>query len=124
LFVDEDIIFFFSEYGKAEALYLRSIEIGLKLFGPWYSGLEYDYRGLIRVYQETQDWTNFFIYQYKLRDWKTLRDEREDEHGVEPTFLTAPGTSQSITKIVNAVIRCEGSEDDPSSGFSPSTATC
>lgn len=57
------MVFFSSEFKKAEALYKRSIEIGLKLFGPGYSGLEYDYRGLIRVYQETQDWTNFFSYQ-------------------------------------------------------------
>ena len=34
---------------KAEKLYLRSIKIGRKLFGPTYSGLEYDYRGLIQV---------------------------------------------------------------------------
>lgn len=37
------------EYGKAEELYLRSIRIGRKLFGLSYSGLEYDYRGLIQV---------------------------------------------------------------------------
>ncbi len=29
-------------YDEAEALYLRSIDIGKKLFGPGYSGLEYD----------------------------------------------------------------------------------
>lgn len=38
------------EYSKAEQLYLRSIKIGRKLFGPSYSGLEYDYRGLIQVW--------------------------------------------------------------------------
>ena len=37
------------QYHKAEELYLRSIKIGRKLFGPSYSGLEYDYRGLIQV---------------------------------------------------------------------------
>ncbi|KOB71139.1 putative amyloid beta protein, partial [Operophtera brumata] len=31
----------------AEKLYLRSISISLKLFGERYSGLEYDYRGLV-----------------------------------------------------------------------------
>ena len=36
-------------YHKAEELYLRSIKIRRKLFGPSYSGLEYDYRGLIVV---------------------------------------------------------------------------
>jgi hypothetical protein len=39
--------------GKAEELYLRSIRIGRKLFGPSYSGLEYDYRGLIQVIVST-----------------------------------------------------------------------
>ena len=41
--------FSLKEYLKAEQLYLRSITIGRKLFGPTYSGLEYDYRGLIQV---------------------------------------------------------------------------
>jgi hypothetical protein len=36
------------EFEKAEKLYLRSIAIGIRLYGPAYSGLEYDYRGLIR----------------------------------------------------------------------------
>ena len=31
-------------YRDAEQLYFRSIRIGTKLFGPAYSGLEYDYR--------------------------------------------------------------------------------
>ena len=35
---------------QAEQLYLRSIKIGRQLFGPSYSGLEYDYRGLIQVF--------------------------------------------------------------------------
>ena len=34
---------------QAEQLYLRSIKIGRQLFGLSYSGLEYDYRGLIQV---------------------------------------------------------------------------
>ena len=42
------------EYDKAEALHERSISLGVKLFGPGYSGLEYDYRGLIRIYQELE----------------------------------------------------------------------
>lgn len=36
-----------SKYDEAEKLYLQSIEISRKLFGPSYSGLEYDYRGLL-----------------------------------------------------------------------------
>ena len=80
------------------------MEIMLKLFGPGCSDLKYNYLGLINVYQKTKDWTNFLAYHDKLRDWKTLNVKREDEHGAEPTFLTAPGTSQSIAKIVDAVI--------------------
>ena len=38
-----------NQHLKAEKLYIRSIKIGLKLFGPTYSGLEYDYRGLMQV---------------------------------------------------------------------------
>ncbi|KAK3717699.1 hypothetical protein QZH41_001102 [Actinostola sp. cb2023] len=37
-------------YDMAEELYIRSIAIGRKLFGDGYSGLEYDYRGLINLY--------------------------------------------------------------------------
>merc|ERR1711994_765082 len=61
------------EFNKAEELYLRSIKIALRLFGPAYSGLEYDYRGLIRVYEETGDWNNVYQYIYTLRDWKELK---------------------------------------------------
>jgi|688.fasta_scaffold1943310_1 hypothetical protein len=51
-FLQQSYVFFRTLYlftGKAEELYLRSIRIGRKLFGPSYSGLEYDYRGLVQV---------------------------------------------------------------------------
>ena len=47
------------QYRKAEKLYLRSIMIGRKLFGRTYSGLEYDYRGLIKV------WRNYTLRHYQ-----------------------------------------------------------
>ena len=37
------------KYVEAEQLYLRSIAIGKNLYGPAYSGLEYDYLGLQEV---------------------------------------------------------------------------
>ena len=40
-------------HDDALPLYLRSIEIALKMFGPAFSGLEYDYRGLIHLYDVT-----------------------------------------------------------------------
>uniref|UniRef100_A0A6P7GD56 Amyloid protein-binding protein 2 n=1 Tax=Diabrotica virgifera virgifera TaxID=50390 RepID=A0A6P7GD56_DIAVI len=59
----------------AEQLYLRSIDINLKVFGEAYSGLEYDYRGLINIYTKLLDTTNMIQYMYKMREWKTLREQ-------------------------------------------------
>ena len=64
---------------KAEKLYLRSIKIGRKLFGPTYSGLEYDYRGLMQVYQITSDMNKYLEYRSILEDWRIARDTREAE---------------------------------------------
>ena len=50
-------------YQKAEQLYLRSISIGKKLFGDGYSGLEYDYRGLLRLYHSMRDWEKAHEFQ-------------------------------------------------------------
>lgn len=60
--------------GDAEKLYLRSIQIGLELFGDSYSGLEYDYRGLIHAYTELQDLPNLLHYSYIFREWKRKRE--------------------------------------------------
>ncbi|XP_072396043.1 amyloid protein-binding protein 2 [Diabrotica undecimpunctata] len=59
----------------AEKLYLRSIDINLKVFGEAYSGLEYDYRGLINIYTKLLDTSNMIHYMYKMREWKTLREQ-------------------------------------------------
>ena len=67
------------EYSKAEQLYLRSIKIGRKLFGPSYSGLEYDYRGLIQVYHLTRNYEKFLEYQEILDQWRISREARAAE---------------------------------------------
>ncbi|XP_059482685.1 amyloid protein-binding protein 2 [Neocloeon triangulifer] len=59
---------------KAEELYLRSIAIGHKLFGPGYSGLEYDYRGLLHVYNELEDAQKVADYHDMIRRWRALRE--------------------------------------------------
>ncbi|XP_069703847.1 amyloid protein-binding protein 2 [Periplaneta americana] len=69
------------KHKKAEQLYLRSIAISLKLFGESYSGLEYDYRGLVHVYHELEDVEKVAEYTYILNNWKLHRDlhaQRED----------------------------------------------
>ena len=63
------------KFSKAEQLYLRAISIGEKLFGPGYSGLEYDYRGLQRVYREMGNTEKSVEYELKLFDWYRLRHQ-------------------------------------------------
>lgn len=100
------------KFDKAEELYLRSIEIALRLFGPAYSGLEYDYRGLIRVYEETSDWNNVYTYIYKLRDWKELRRVRDSaDTNKEATILSSNLSPRPISKIIQLL----ASNHEPSS---------
>ncbi len=105
-----------NEFSKAEVLYLRSIDIGVKLFGPSYSGLEYDYRGLIRIYHETQDWNKFFDFTYKLRNWKELRDQK-NEVGEDESALVM-GCPQPITSVISSVLSCASSSSSGESGDS------
>ncbi|KAI5719928.1 hypothetical protein M8J76_016714 [Diaphorina citri] len=65
------------EYHKAEKLYFRSIEINLKLFSASYSGLEYDYRGLIHVYECLENFEKMTEFTNKLSEWKILRETNE-----------------------------------------------
>ena len=91
------------EFNKAEELYLRSIEISLRLFGPSYSGLEYDYRGLIRVYEQTGDVSNFARYIMLLRSWKELKDAKdttEENHPESSMVLTKQATSRPHHQIL------------------------
>ncbi|VDM33369.1 unnamed protein product [Hydatigera taeniaeformis] len=62
-------------YDKAEELYLRSIQISLDLFGPGYSGLEYDYRGLQRVYRKTNNAEKLAEYSRLFDEWMEHRLE-------------------------------------------------
>jgi len=88
------------EYSKAEQLYLRSIKIGRKLFGPSYSGLEYDYRGLIQVYQIIGDYSKYQEYRNVLEEWRISRDAREAEQTVE---VVDDGCNISLTDLIKTV---------------------
>jgi len=108
-----------SEYHKAEALYLRSIKIGSKLFGPSYSGLEYDYRGLIQVYQQINNYEKCFEFTSTLNDWKVLRDEKEREQGsagevYDESHLSLPELIKNviaIPELSSAAARQTGSNE-------------
>ncbi|CAH8521807.1 unnamed protein product [Heterobilharzia americana] len=69
-------------FKEAEQLYLRSVQISLNLFGPTYSGLEYDYRGLQRVYHELGNYTEMQRYQGLYEYWSK---ERQRLRSLEPT---------------------------------------
>jgi len=97
------------EFNKAEELYLRSIKIALRLFGPAYSGLEYDYRGLIRVYEETGDWNNVYQYIYTLRDWKELKMARETESCENDAVTTK--TARPIPLILKLIDQQSNNDD-------------
>ncbi|CAH8839551.1 unnamed protein product [Trichobilharzia szidati] len=68
-------------FKEAEQLYLRSVQISLNLFGPTYSGLEYDYRGLQRVYHELGNYTEMQRYQGLFDYWSK---ERQRLRALEP----------------------------------------
>ena len=85
------------KYRAAEELYLKSIAIskylnayrdplktkhfhfkpGLRLFGQTYSGLEYDYRGLLHVYEELHDNQNYIKFCDILDEWRILRSDEK-----------------------------------------------
>lgn len=50
---------------------------GLKLFGQTYSGLEYDYRGLLHVYEELHENDNYLKYCVILEEWRVLRSDEK-----------------------------------------------
>ncbi|CAH1403148.1 unnamed protein product [Nezara viridula] len=78
------------EYKKAELLYFRSIRISLKLFSETYSGLEYDYRGLMHVYESLGDYDNSTKYMTIIARWKRLREESETRRNPPLSLTGAP----------------------------------
>lgn len=89
------------QYHKAEELYLRSIKIGRKLFGPSYSGLEYDYRGLIQVYHMTRNFEKFVEFRTTLEEWKISRDAKDAEQG--SVDVVDEGCNLSLTELIHTV---------------------
>ena len=69
---------------------------GRKLFGLGYSGLEYDYRGLLRLYQFTGNTDKAYEYSLVLHEWNHIRDHTNSEEKC-PLELT---TDESVTDVV------------------------
>ncbi|XP_043264373.1 amyloid protein-binding protein 2 isoform X1 [Colletes gigas] len=71
--------FHMNRYRDAEKLYYRSIAISLKLFNKSYSGLEYDYRGLLHLYTKLDNYDKVVEYETALNNWKVLRFEHQSK---------------------------------------------
>ncbi|KAJ8676550.1 hypothetical protein QAD02_012337 [Eretmocerus hayati] len=89
--------FHMNRYRDAEELYYRSIAISLKLFGKSYSGLEYDYRGLLHVYTNLEEHDKYLEYMDLLNDWKELRDKHAESEE-PPIDQKCP---QPIEEVIN-----------------------
>jgi hypothetical protein len=72
--------------------------LGLKLFGESYSGLEYDYRGLVHVYHELEDVEKVAEYTYILNNWKLHRDLHALREDPPIDQEEAPRAIEDITK--------------------------
>uniref|UniRef100_A0A1Q3G2H4 Putative kinesin light chain n=2 Tax=Culex tarsalis TaxID=7177 RepID=A0A1Q3G2H4_CULTA len=83
---------------EAEELYLKSIEISLRLFGESYSGLEYDYRGLIHIYEYTGDQARYDQYSNVLEEWRMLRENNQAVRNNFPADLTEDSSMEEVTR--------------------------
>ncbi|XP_048857501.1 amyloid protein-binding protein 2 isoform X1 [Brienomyrus brachyistius] len=87
-----------NQYEDAEKLYLRSIAIGKKLFGEGYSGLEYDYRGLIKLYNSVGNYEKVFEYHNVLSNWNRLRDRQFAVADALEDVNTSPQATQEVVQ--------------------------
>uniref|UniRef100_A0A8C8F215 Amyloid protein-binding protein 2 n=1 Tax=Oncorhynchus tshawytscha TaxID=74940 RepID=A0A8C8F215_ONCTS len=87
-----------NQYEDAERLYRRSISIGKKLFGEGYSGLEYDYRGLIKLYNSVGNYEKVFEYHNVLSNWNQLRDRQFAVADALEDVNTSPQQTQEVVQ--------------------------
>lgn len=67
------------------------------MFGESYSGLEYDYRGLVHVYHELEDVEKVAEYTYILNNWKLHRDLHAQQ---EDLPIDQEETPQAVEDII------------------------
>ena len=72
---------------------------GRKLFGPGYSGLEYDYRGLLRLYHNIGSNQKAMEYGVILHHWNQIRDANRAEEKKPLDFEQFEGTEDIIQKF-------------------------
>jgi hypothetical protein len=66
------------------------------MFGGSYSGLEYDYRGLVHVYHELEDVEKVAEYTYLLNSWKLNRDMHFQQEDLPIDWEEAPQAIENV----------------------------
>ncbi|GFO08684.1 amyloid protein-binding protein 2 [Plakobranchus ocellatus] len=90
-----------AKYDEAEKLYLRSVKIVRELFGEGYSGLEYDYRGLVRLYTQRGDFLSANHYNDIINQWSVIRDA----HLAKEVNPLECEVNMSIPELVELVLK-------------------
>ena len=67
---------------------------------------QYDYRGLIRIYYETQEWNKYFDYTHLLRTWKELRDQKtiKERNEESEAHTAAASDGVPIMSVISTVM--------------------
>lgn len=71
---------------------------GKKLFGEGYSGLEYDYRGLIKLYNSVGNFEKVFEYHNILANWNRLRDRQFSVTDALEDVNTCPLSTEEVVQ--------------------------
>lgn len=74
------------------------VPAGKKLFGEGYSGLEYDYRGLIKLYNSVGNYEKVFEYHNVLSNWNRLRDRQFAVADALEDVNTTPQQTQEVVQ--------------------------
>lgn len=80
---------------------ISCLSLGKKLFGEGYSGLEYDYRGLIKLYNSIGNYEKVFEYHNILANWNRLRDR---QFSVTDALEDVSSSPQSTEEVVQSFL--------------------
>jgi hypothetical protein len=83
------------------------VALGKKLFGEGYSGLEYDYRGLIKLYNSIGNYEKVFEYHNVLSNWNRLRDR---QYSVTDALEDVSSSPQSTEEVVQSFLMAQNVE--------------
>lgn len=76
-------------FKRAHLYYSKSIDIFRTIFGESYSGLEFDYQGLLRIYKKQQNYRKVGKMYQVIKNWLSTRDTFEKTSNEDPfQFLT------------------------------------